>query len=243
MKLDAKGFNEHGVLMCECGNKRVHAWEPGEWCGDHVLPAAAAEVRDCERCGGSGELIRWLVGGEEDPRPCPDCNGTGKQSPAEPQGDVVDLEDQLQRCDNCERFTAEDDLKTIWCREPESGEQVDARICLVCRLEADRDKSWASIHLEVKERLEGLLVDAEMRREETRGEPWKAVAVERASVLGEVIRLVAALAPVSSEPDWVCAKCGERRPVYEGRGLSHSHEGIPYKAIRQFASSEPEEGK
>lgn len=48
MKVDAKGFNEFGVLMCECGNKRPHAWEPGEWCGDHVLPAAATEAAPSE---------------------------------------------------------------------------------------------------------------------------------------------------------------------------------------------------
>jgi hypothetical protein len=36
------GINEHGVAMCECGNKRPHAWEPGEWCGDRVIPADAA---------------------------------------------------------------------------------------------------------------------------------------------------------------------------------------------------------
>lgn len=41
MKLTADGINEHGVAMCQCGNKRVHAWEPGEWCGDRVIPGRA----------------------------------------------------------------------------------------------------------------------------------------------------------------------------------------------------------
>jgi hypothetical protein len=52
------------------------------------------------------------------------------------------------------------------------------------------------------------------------------------------------LHPAPSEEDvWVCAKCGERRPVYAGRGVPHSHEGLPYKAIRSLpAPSEPEEG-
>lgn len=37
-ELDANGVNQYGVAMCECGNKRVHAYEPGEWCGDRMLP-------------------------------------------------------------------------------------------------------------------------------------------------------------------------------------------------------------
>lgn len=43
MRLDEKGVNEHGVAMCECGNKPAHAWEPGESCGDRVIPKAAGE--------------------------------------------------------------------------------------------------------------------------------------------------------------------------------------------------------
>jgi hypothetical protein len=38
LKLDSNGVNEHGIAMCECGNKRPHAWEPGESCGDRVIP-------------------------------------------------------------------------------------------------------------------------------------------------------------------------------------------------------------
>lgn len=38
-KLDAKGVNQHGVLMCACkAYGPIHAWEPGEWCGDRVNP-------------------------------------------------------------------------------------------------------------------------------------------------------------------------------------------------------------
>lgn len=36
---------------------------------------------------------------------------------------------------NCERPAREDDLKVVWGRDGESGEQVDARICAVCRAE------------------------------------------------------------------------------------------------------------
>jgi hypothetical protein len=48
-----------------------------------------AEVQDCERCKGSGQVFVGSVenGGVTD---CPECGGTGKQPPAEPQGDVVE---------------------------------------------------------------------------------------------------------------------------------------------------------
>lgn len=49
---------------------------------------------------------------------------------------LEEAEDRFQACDNCERPTLEDDLETIWCRDQESGEQIDARICPVCRTEA-----------------------------------------------------------------------------------------------------------
>lgn len=44
--MDAKGFNEHGVLMCECKPYgRAHAYEPGEWCSPtHVLPLEAQKL-------------------------------------------------------------------------------------------------------------------------------------------------------------------------------------------------------
>jgi len=47
--LTANGINEHGVAMCVCGNKRLHAWEPGEWCGDRVVPPGD-EIIFCPRC-------------------------------------------------------------------------------------------------------------------------------------------------------------------------------------------------
>jgi hypothetical protein len=38
-RMDANGVNEHGVAMCQCKPfGSVHAWEPGEWCGDRVVP-------------------------------------------------------------------------------------------------------------------------------------------------------------------------------------------------------------
>lgn len=50
MKLDEKGVNEHGVAMCECGNKPAHAYEPGEFCGERVIPSAAdPEIKLIER--------------------------------------------------------------------------------------------------------------------------------------------------------------------------------------------------
>lgn len=36
-------YNESGLAMCACGNKRVHAWEPGEFCSpQRVIPTATA---------------------------------------------------------------------------------------------------------------------------------------------------------------------------------------------------------
>lgn len=75
---------------------------------DACMGAPQAEAQDCERCKGAGDgrigvfgdFIPW-----DDHHPkgccrahtCPDCNGTGKQSPAEPQGDVVEkLADALE---------------------------------------------------------------------------------------------------------------------------------------------------
>ncbi len=83
-----------------------------------------------------------------------------------------ELEDAFEHCDNCERPTREDDLETIWCTEAESGEQVDARICAVCRaekklkeVEAERD----DIQAEAMERGR-LLAEAEERRKEVQEE-------------------------------------------------------------------------
>lgn len=48
-------------MMCECGNKPVHAWEPGEWCSpERVVPG-----------GGSGEAAKGI-------EPCPHCRSTRK---------------------------------------------------------------------------------------------------------------------------------------------------------------------
>jgi hypothetical protein len=51
-------------------------------------PSPQAEVQDCERCGGNGAISEENVRGFVQ---CPDCNGTGKQPPAEPQGDAVEV--------------------------------------------------------------------------------------------------------------------------------------------------------
>jgi hypothetical protein len=44
--MDAKGYNEHGVLMCECKPfGPAHAYEPGEWCSpQHVMPLEAQKL-------------------------------------------------------------------------------------------------------------------------------------------------------------------------------------------------------
>jgi hypothetical protein len=51
---------------------------------------------------------------------------------------LEEAEDRFVFCDNCERPSREEDLETIWGKDAESGELVDARICRVCRLEAER---------------------------------------------------------------------------------------------------------
>jgi hypothetical protein len=53
---------------------------------------------------------------------------------------LQDSEDDFEFCDNCERPARDGDLETIWCRDAESGEQADARICLACRLEQRLDQ-------------------------------------------------------------------------------------------------------
>lgn len=54
-----------------------------------------------------------------------------------------EIKDRFEDCDNCQHTVPKDDLETIWCREPESGEQVDARICVVCRLKAEFEQNAA----------------------------------------------------------------------------------------------------
>lgn len=65
--------------------------------------------------------------------------GDGGATEAELQKALEEAEDRFESCDNCERPSREEDLKVVWGREAESGELVDARICLICRLEAERD--------------------------------------------------------------------------------------------------------
>ena len=55
---------------------------------------------------------------------------------------LQEAEDRFEFCDNCERPAREGDLKVIWCKDDESGEAVDARICLVCRLEAEGERMY-----------------------------------------------------------------------------------------------------
>lgn len=87
---------------------------------------------------------------------------------------LEEAEDRYESCDNCERPSREEDLKVIWCREPESGEQVDARICLVCRLEVERDQAAQ----QERERIEGQVrpvleaFDLEIERYQELGDAW-----------------------------------------------------------------------
>jgi len=71
-----------------------------------------------------------------------------------PREALEEAEDRFVSCDNFERPSREEDIKTVWCREPESGEQVDARICLVCRLEAARDQARNQERQRIREALE-----------------------------------------------------------------------------------------
>jgi hypothetical protein len=53
-------------------------------------PSPQAEVQDCERCGGTGKEKCGCASHRPDCTvTCLDCDGTGKQSPAEPQGDLI----------------------------------------------------------------------------------------------------------------------------------------------------------
>lgn len=67
-----------------------------------------------------------------------------------------EAEDRFEFCDNCERPSREEDLKVVWCREAESGEAVDARICAVCRLQAERDEAEQALS-SLRSKVEGLI--------------------------------------------------------------------------------------
>ncbi len=41
------------------------------------------------------------------------------------EGKLQEAEDRFQSCDHCERPSREEDLETIWCRDAESGDQVE----------------------------------------------------------------------------------------------------------------------
>jgi hypothetical protein len=92
--------------------------------------------------------------------------GGGGGREAELRAALEEAEDRFESCDNCERPSREEDLKVIWGREAESGELVDARICLVCRLETDRDHLLAAF----KERLLSDEIINEVADEWTEGE-------------------------------------------------------------------------
>jgi hypothetical protein len=111
-----------------------------------------AEVQDCETCKGSGTDL-YQGPGEWLSDVCPDCNGTGKQPPAEPQGDLVE---------NVARAIAEaGDSVFAWEQMPDGvgnhsrkqGELLRARTRADCRTLAHAAiaASRSSLALEVKE--------------------------------------------------------------------------------------------
>jgi hypothetical protein len=77
-------------------------------------PSPRAEVQDCERCKGGGVELRQGCG-EWISDVCPNCNGTGKQPPAEPQ--------DIHTCFQCGRtgkrnfIQLETDGRTFWACE------------------------------------------------------------------------------------------------------------------------------
>jgi hypothetical protein len=58
--MDAKGYNEHSVLMCECKPfGPAHAYEPGESCSPtHVMPLEAQKPAAEQQRDGLLEAIR-----------------------------------------------------------------------------------------------------------------------------------------------------------------------------------------
>lgn len=104
-----------------------------------------------------------------------------EQKIEEAKRELDEFEDRFQRCDNCERLTLEDDLKTVWCNE--DGEQVDARICLTCRLKADLDQAQEADKERVREVTEAderryLHEKLRRRAEEARDQALKQGAAE-----------------------------------------------------------------
>lgn len=147
------------------GTERTSAAYPAI---EHLFTAASspqAEVQDCETCGGEGAIpdhIRVAGGTYESrwgSRKCPDCKGTGKPPPAEPQGAT-----------KLDAPASESTSSPDSCPEPQGDvvEVVSARIidavaehfpddnkyALCLRLQYAVPLIRADLALEVKERLE-----------------------------------------------------------------------------------------
>jgi hypothetical protein len=76
---------------------------------------------------------------------------------------LEEAEDRFESCDNCERPSRKQDLKVIWCKDGEGGEAVDARICLVCRLESQLQSEREQVLEEVREGLERCVENQKLR--------------------------------------------------------------------------------
>jgi predicted RNA-binding Zn-ribbon protein involved in translation (DUF1610 family) len=143
---------------------------------------------------------------------------------------LEEAEDRFESCDNCERPSREEDLKVVWCKEAESGEQVDARICLACRLEAQRDQALQAL-AEYREGLRKNLL-AFAQEEKGNAEASMAIPASPDRNLGraeafEVLarraeRLYSALQaiPIPEQPKSKCGRCG-------GYGKARAHKGEP----------------
>lgn len=110
-------------------------------------PPPQPEVEDCKTCEGSSRIEVFDPGTGALPErvPCEDCNGTDKQSPAEPQGDVVEL--------LAKRMYAIDAGRRPWLVIPE-GKRNSWRREAAETLSAITPLLHSSYALELRERLE-----------------------------------------------------------------------------------------
>lgn len=165
-------------------------------------PSPQAEVQDCQRCKGAGTIDGDTYRPGEKVSHfsdrgflCPDCNGTGKQSPAELQGDVVEHGSANELLAECLfRFAAiRDGSAKRWPDLHESDRnswREDARLHLA--------KVTPLIHLEVKERL---LSEPAQRAAEAALQEAERLPTTNAAVTALAVVTAALDAPVSSEPE------------------------------------------
>lgn len=171
--------------------------------GRELAEAAAspqAEVQDCERCEGKGSMSLPSLGAPKS-HPCPYCKGTGKQSPAEPQGDVVGA--LAKRVHEREHAAGFDDRP--WDALPEPTQRNQRQ-----QAREDIDFLTPLLALEVKERL-----GVDLRERAHREREKKTVqGAARAVALEEARAALHTPAPSETCPkdsDWCDGKlCRER---------------------------------